>query len=146
MLKGWISSVTSKISRALGNFSLIIVFNFLNSPSESFLLINLHYKVNILIVLSNWFKMIKLFNLMFNRSKSFTWINIIFVFQKISENKCPLKCNGQIEIDLIINGCKLIHRWCSWCRICKWGRYQHLVWNRAHWGGGASRTSPRYWP
>lgn len=60
MLKGWISSVTSKISRALGNFSLIIVFNFLNSPSESFLLINLHYKVNILIVLSNWFKMINL--------------------------------------------------------------------------------------
>lgn len=58
MLKGWISSVTSKISRALGNFSLINVFNFLNSPSESFLLINLHYKVNILIVLSNWFKMI----------------------------------------------------------------------------------------
>lgn len=58
MFKGWILFVIFKILRALGNFSLINVFNFLNSFFELFLLINLYYKVNILIVLLNWFKMI----------------------------------------------------------------------------------------
>lgn len=58
MFKGWILFVIFKILRVLGNFSLINVFNFLNSFFELFLLINLYYKVNILIVLLNWFKMI----------------------------------------------------------------------------------------